>query len=612
MHLPARRALVAVLALAMTMALSGFAAAAPAIRNRPAATRPNPDVVLRGSGWGHGVGMSQYGAYAAAKAGWGYKRILAHYYPGTDVGPRPMPSSVRVGLGQAMGSSNVEAVTGGLPWRICDDGGCERVAWQPKGSTWTVTITDTGKYRLADGSTPKWRGSGRKLLASFNPAAEGDGTAIEAYSPNGPRRLYKWGTLEYSVTATGSQTMFMVLDIPSIELYLRGLGEMPIWWGAEGPAALQVQAAAARSYALLRHSRYGGMNPSCRCSLYATMADQVYNGYDKELEDTNGYWRAAVNATAGMVPRYEGRAIEALYSSSHGGRTENSEDSYAFDGAEPYLRSVDDPWSLRAASGNPNISWDYAISNGSFSNFVGGLSRVRRVRVIGSRTDGGTPKTLRVWGMQNGDPVVRERSGDKGIVGVSLKDAYGPYGLKSQQIRRFGFQPFTDDDGSVHEYAIVFAEAAGLMTGKTARRFGPDGEVTRAAAAVYLYKTLRLAASTKDYYSDDNHLPAAVEEAINALARAEISGGLRRGLFRPADALTRAQAATLFFRALDPVKATRDYYSDDDGSPHEVAINALTRKGLMSGCSATRFCPGRVVRRGQMATLLYRTVNSYR
>ncbi|MFH1269914.1 MAG: SpoIID/LytB domain-containing protein, partial [Candidatus Omnitrophota bacterium] len=43
------------------------------------------DVVFEGLGWGHGVGMCQWGAYFMAKEGRDYKEILAYYYPGTKI-----------------------------------------------------------------------------------------------------------------------------------------------------------------------------------------------------------------------------------------------------------------------------------------------------------------------------------------------------------------------------------------------------------------------------------------------------------------------------------------------------------------------------------------------
>lgn len=42
-------------------------------------------VVIRGGGYGHGVGLSQYGAGCLAELGWNYRKILAHYYPGTEL-----------------------------------------------------------------------------------------------------------------------------------------------------------------------------------------------------------------------------------------------------------------------------------------------------------------------------------------------------------------------------------------------------------------------------------------------------------------------------------------------------------------------------------------------
>ena len=60
---------------------------------------PTPLFVVSGHGWGHGVGMSQYGAFGYAKHGVGYRGILAHYYPGTTLGTAPV-RKVRVLLGQ--------------------------------------------------------------------------------------------------------------------------------------------------------------------------------------------------------------------------------------------------------------------------------------------------------------------------------------------------------------------------------------------------------------------------------------------------------------------------------------------------------------------------------
>ena len=47
--------------------------------------------VIRGAGFGHGIGMSQYGAYGFALKGRGYQEIMAHYYKGTRLGQRAQP-----------------------------------------------------------------------------------------------------------------------------------------------------------------------------------------------------------------------------------------------------------------------------------------------------------------------------------------------------------------------------------------------------------------------------------------------------------------------------------------------------------------------------------------
>ncbi len=60
----------------------------------------DPTFVVSGHGWGHGIGMSQYGAYGYALHGADYTEILAHYYPGTTLGARtvsPRPRAARAG-----------------------------------------------------------------------------------------------------------------------------------------------------------------------------------------------------------------------------------------------------------------------------------------------------------------------------------------------------------------------------------------------------------------------------------------------------------------------------------------------------------------------------------
>src|SRR5687767_10222512 len=70
---------------------------------------PQAAFVLAGGGWGHGVGMSQWGAFGQAKAGRDYRAILAHYYRGTDIGTAPATVLERVRVLVADGVRRVSA-----------------------------------------------------------------------------------------------------------------------------------------------------------------------------------------------------------------------------------------------------------------------------------------------------------------------------------------------------------------------------------------------------------------------------------------------------------------------------------------------------------------------
>src|ERR671938_352349 len=72
-------------ALFAALALTGSAASQSA-RSDPPTVRTQPTFFISGHGWGHGLGLSQYGAYGFAQHGWKYDRILKHYYSGTTIG----------------------------------------------------------------------------------------------------------------------------------------------------------------------------------------------------------------------------------------------------------------------------------------------------------------------------------------------------------------------------------------------------------------------------------------------------------------------------------------------------------------------------------------------
>jgi SpoIID/LytB domain protein len=326
---------------------------------------------ITGSGYGHGVGMSQYGAQAMALAGKSAKDILTHYYTGTEVVTKTIDKVVRIQIGT---TSSAPAITfSGGGGTISVDGAeiatpqaGDKVRLSPAGAGVQVARVgaDGGETPLGSGSRVSLRTDG-------------------VMSVTGARGTYKRGTLEASLIGNKVNVVNRVaLDTA----YLYGLAEVPSSWA---PAALEAQAIAARNYAVVNS---GSVKGDCDCHLYDDTRSQVYNGWAKENEATYGAnWKAAVDATAGqIVVDSGGEPISAYYSSSSGGRTENSEDVWS--SALPYLRSVADPWSLDPAARNPNITWSKTLSGAAVARAFD-LPDVASLRVAG-RTAGGNARVL--------------------------------------------------------------------------------------------------------------------------------------------------------------------------------------------------------------------------
>jgi SpoIID/LytB domain protein len=614
---------------------------------------PRPEVRFRGAGWGHGVGMSQYGAYAMARDGRTFREILSHYYPGTAThrasqhGVDTTSASIRVGLVQGQSSAPVEARSGQPVWEVCDAGGplsttgCTRVdnrhTPQPQGSTWRACPRSGGGIEVRAGACGGPDDevritTGRDVLR----VRHSGGAIVAPIGSFGVPREIRRGVHE--IRRAGGQ-LRTIQQLASVEQYLYGLFEMPGGWGERGgAAALQAQAVTGRTFAISRHRSPRGS--SCDCHLLATPADQAWYGHTQEAGAGGERWRAAVDATRtsdpveGIVLAHGGGLAQTFYSSSHGGRTENIEDSWAY-GTTPisYLRSMDDPWSLDADVGNPYRSWTATRDNAAVAEFLsrgvsGTMRTVEQIRVL-NRTEGGTPRELEVRGRASDGSVVRGTySGPgtgkaiagahlrTGLSGVTVTNANGARAnlstLPSSQVRRIGFAPFTDDDGGVHEYATVWAHEAGIAQGRTATRFNPGGSVTRGQMAAFIYRTFAIPAPSGDQFDDvgEDH---PHREAINALAEAGVAHGFDDETFRPGSRVTRAQMASFLRRALGLEEVEPDGRFDDvAGGPHAGAIHAIGDAGITQGCGADRYCPQDAVARGQMTTFLHRAVEGDR
>jgi len=270
--------------------------------------------LISGHGWGHGIGMSQWGAYGYAKNGWAYKAILRHYYTGISFGAAAN-SAIRVRLRSGLSTVKVSCpkaftATGtGKPLPI------------PAGATATTTYVN-GFYRVVAGSV-------RKDFSSPVTFAPSSG-ALRVLTATD---LGDTGPFRGVIRVVRSGGSLMMIDQVPLESYLRGVvpHEVSPSWPAE---ALKAQAAAARAYAL--NSR----NPGSTWDVYCDVRDQAYVGIGIEDARTDD----AVKATAGVVPTYNGKVISAYYFSCSGGHTENIEDGWPGAALIPYLKGVDDPY----------------------------------------------------------------------------------------------------------------------------------------------------------------------------------------------------------------------------------------------------------------------------
>jgi stage II sporulation protein D len=288
-------ALAALLVLAVPVSVSARVDAS-------AARQPAPLFVVSGHGWGHGVGMGQYGAYGYAKHGFGYRSILAHYYPGTTIGPAPV-RRVRVLLAQKKAKLTIASAA---DFTVTDATG-------EKHDVAAGKITFDSKLKLKVDAAAKAKALPGPLL--FAP-----GTA--------PLELGRPYRGQIQLTVTGNK--LQAVNVVGLEAYLQGVvpSEMPHTWAAE---ALKAQAVAARSYALA-NLKTGAFD------LFPDTRSQVYRGVAGEAPETN----AAVQATAGQVVLYAGRPAKTYFFSTSGGRTMSAADAWGT--PIPYLVSVPDPY----------------------------------------------------------------------------------------------------------------------------------------------------------------------------------------------------------------------------------------------------------------------------
>jgi stage II sporulation protein D len=391
-----------------------------------AAAQASVSWVVKGHGFGHGVGMSQYGAYGYAEHGKDYSFILQHYYTGAKLETMQGPRIVRVLVGVLPGDVGFRGATSACGKSL--DPGREYEAHRVGGG---VMLRSTSGTPLAScGAKLRAAGAGRVTVAG-----------IGAYR----------GALEVVPTDSDRASLNAVNALP-VDQYVKGVipNESPASWPQ---AALEAQAVASRSYALSVQVGGNGFD------LYDNTSSQVYKGLSSETAASN----EAAEATRGQVLTYEGQIAETYFSACSGGHTESIQNVF-FGSPVPYLVGVDDPYDYYCPLHSWTLNFSGAEISARLSAYLDG--QLEKVQVI---KRGVSPRI--VWARLYGTGGVTKIRGDE------LAGALGAYD-RWLSFRKLGGKPAPPGgEGGAQG-------GAGAGNGVDPGSGGPSSGATGGAAAV--------------------------------------------------------------------------------------------------------------------------------
>ncbi len=341
----------------------------------PGAAHGSVEWVVEGHGFGHGVGMSQYGAYGYATHGFGYRSILSHYYSGTTIGTIGGPRVVRVLVDVSGGDVGFSGATG-----ACGRG------LDPDRSYAAHRVG--GSVRLRTSTGRALANCGLRLRAAGDGAIRIGGGAYR-------------GALEVVPTRSDPGSL-NAINAVAVDQYVKGViaNESPPSWPM---SALRAQAVAARSFALSTRVDGNGFE------LYDDTRSQVYGGIESEAAASN---RAATE-TRGEVVLYRGEIAQTFFSACSGGHTESVQNVF-FGPSVPYLVGVPDPYDGSC----PLHSWTLRFSGAEISSRLGGYLDGQLKRVVVTKR-GASPRI--VWARLYGS------GGTTMIRGDQLQSALGAY-----------------------------------------------------------------------------------------------------------------------------------------------------------------------------------------
>lgn len=580
---------------------------------------------FEGSGWGHGVGMSQWGAYGQALAD-PRKRgedIAAYYYTGSspaDLSDLDLPNDLLTALDNPLWINIASQITlleftaVGGPLELClaDDGEgpCPKPEQPQDGERWEFRRIAAGECGFFMGG--ELQGTSGDCRASIS-WPDADGVQLRYGEDRSKPCVVRDSECEYRHGAIKLrddpvEVGFHVLLTIGLEDYVRGIAEIPADWKA--PGVNEAQAVAARTYGAfkflaqevnerppdpdgdpgIRVSR----KDSCWCHLYDNTRDQVYAGWWRENDPDQAAWVDAVADTEGRVITYFGQGwerftkggiIQAFFSASSGGITNSNRYGFFTEWNErsvsvtqwPYLLPKDDPWDLDPGLGSPVSSWRKTIPASTIAGLLG-WDEVTDAELVSGPTITSVSR-VRFNGRDGGSDVSTT------VAGAWLR--YG-LGLRSSVVRAIDDraappteEPRVPDDGVDEE-------------GQAPER----GEIP--------YDEL------PPFQDIAGHTH---EEGIDTLRRAAIGEGCDQYslYFCPNDQAKRLDVAIVLARAARLPRPEAPYRLDfadvPDSFPHASEIYALAEAGITVGCTETSFCPNKPVTRGQMARFLKRALD---
>ena len=681
---------------------------------------------FQGSGWGHGVGLSQYGTKGLTELGASFcsntsscssNEVVSYYFQGTSVKQLSEISlsspdiatnnnALWVGLARNARSINLTTLPSSSPptLSICQenlpqvagvqaflssrgfdpgtvDGAFgERTANALKNYQASVGIgqsgtindetlnkiksdatsdgpceSDFGPLKIAGGATINIIYSngncyftGHPLLSKVPASCNigiswSDGGRIRV----GPRE-HKHGILKLRNKNVSSG--FHVSLAVNIEKYLYGLAEMPSHWNVK---ALEAQALVGRSYAVFQYLKQNipsektdtdaGLSSSrkdyCWCHIGSTASSQYYYGYLKEIAGPN--WVQAVNNTSGKVITYDGgytqsSVVQAFYSSSTGGKTNDNVVGFGSATPWPYLKTVDDPWSVDNRVGNPKAAWSYDFSSYQLSKNIlcGDIPCFDAVTdiYVSSVSESGAALQVTMKGFKNGSAKTVTKSGRNIKSQLGFTSHYFKTSSQSD-ISNLSIGPITANSstttavensssstGDTPQYAtsssgLNYLSKAGLLNVCNETSSACQAKtISREEAAAVVTVVGGVSLDAPNAYSDDDQ--SLYQQATNALPYygMQVCFGSPFQI-QPSETVSRDELACLLVKSIragatENLSGSIDKFSDEGASKWTNEINVLAANDVIPACSdlSDKFCPSRKITIGEVSYIVNRLV----